>query len=747
MAEFCARNGVRVRCLQDVSCVDGLGGEVWAGAYLMADWLKDRAELVARRSVVELGCGTGYAGLAAAALGAARVCLTDEFVDLAERNRALNVVDGDLSEADVRCESFLWSDPLPAGVSADVVIGSEVTYNEKEQPDLVRALALLLDGKRRRCGVFFVDCNEDGSCCPSAQRFCDLLGEHDLEIVSRDVFTLRKCPDILYARGVDGKLKHGYMDGSERGAILLIRPVEHFPAGSAGARSNALRLNGNSMLREGRVEAALELYRQASAADPQSVPALNNCAAAYLRLRRPLGAIVAANRALRLEPANGKAAYRRGRARLMQLESLLEGGEEAAGGPGSCWVTPRDLVDIVDGASSDLVLACRMTTGDATAYKELQRANDVSSVCSSAVRQDLYAALAAEPAAASKGKDMTAYDEDFFRRACFRSACAPAAEEDSDDVWSTASERAKMLWYPRFNGDSRDLPNVLLEDLTVAATQLFRPNVDLYDACEATNMAASAAEGAAKLAIAANALPALVTAFAVLGLSKGFGGSARELREGLVFARMAERLCGEYFDPADALMAFELNPLHVGYEGGVNGERAKGLGHRETPFDSRMRIDCKSLAVAANAVCTGRIVYHAERDKDLLIDRPTPWTDLMPMLLNALQQLHYLYHKNGIGPSFGKAHLAAELHLLYAEGKVRELRRGPSPSNPAVYEKLQRRQDLRMVRKHLAAAQRNAAGIVWLELEVGVRTMRAERELEAWPGGGQQVGGGGLHVA
>ena len=43
------------------------------------------------------------------------------------------------------------------------------------------------------------------------------------------------------------------------------------------------------------------------------------------------------------------------------------------------------------------------------------------------------------------------------------------------------------------------------------------------------------------------------------------------------------------------------------------------------------------------------------------------------------------------GPSFGKAHLAAEL---------------------------QRRQDLRMVRKHLAAAQRNAAGIVWLELEV-----------------------------
>ena len=75
--------------------------------------------VVRGRSVVELGAGAGLAGLASAALGAARVVLTDlaENLPLLQRNAARN-------ELDVSVAVFDWLTPTTLGERFDVVLGS-----------------------------------------------------------------------------------------------------------------------------------------------------------------------------------------------------------------------------------------------------------------------------------------------------------------------------------------------------------------------------------------------------------------------------------------------------------------------------------------------------------------------------------------------------------------------------------------------------------------------------------------------
>ena len=77
------------------------------------------AEIVPGKSVLELGAGAGLAGLASAALGAARVVLTDlaENLPLLQRNAARN-------ELDVSVAVFDWLTPTTLGERFDVVLGS-----------------------------------------------------------------------------------------------------------------------------------------------------------------------------------------------------------------------------------------------------------------------------------------------------------------------------------------------------------------------------------------------------------------------------------------------------------------------------------------------------------------------------------------------------------------------------------------------------------------------------------------------
>ncbi|RMZ52573.1 hypothetical protein APUTEX25_003716, partial [Auxenochlorella protothecoides] len=56
---------------------DGVGARLWVAAHILNRLLAAHPDMVAGRSVLELGAGCGACGLAAARLGAARVVLTD----------------------------------------------------------------------------------------------------------------------------------------------------------------------------------------------------------------------------------------------------------------------------------------------------------------------------------------------------------------------------------------------------------------------------------------------------------------------------------------------------------------------------------------------------------------------------------------------------------------------------------------------------------------------------------------------
>jgi len=127
--------------IRDASAVDaGLGWRVWAAAPALCRLLLQAPELVAGKTVLELGAGVGLCGLLAAALGAARVQLTDtaSLLPALRVNMAANVS----SCPDVSCSVLDWDDeacatePLLAAHRAELLLGSDVLY------DLSHATAL-----------------------------------------------------------------------------------------------------------------------------------------------------------------------------------------------------------------------------------------------------------------------------------------------------------------------------------------------------------------------------------------------------------------------------------------------------------------------------------------------------------------------------------------------------------------------------------------------------------------------------
>lgn len=131
--------------IRDASAVEaGLGWRVWVAAPALCRLLLQAPELVAGRTVLELGAGVGLCGLLAAALGAARV----QFTDVASLLPALRVnIDANVSSCpDVSCSALDWDDeacasePLLAG-QADLLLGSDVLYDLSHAAALPRVIA------------------------------------------------------------------------------------------------------------------------------------------------------------------------------------------------------------------------------------------------------------------------------------------------------------------------------------------------------------------------------------------------------------------------------------------------------------------------------------------------------------------------------------------------------------------------------------------------------------------------------
>ena len=99
------------------------------------------------RSVVELGAGAGLAGLACAALGAARVVLTDlaENLPLLQRNAARNGLD-------VSVAAFDWLTPTTLGERFDVVLAADCVF----WPELFAPLLNAIEAVARPDGTVLI---------------------------------------------------------------------------------------------------------------------------------------------------------------------------------------------------------------------------------------------------------------------------------------------------------------------------------------------------------------------------------------------------------------------------------------------------------------------------------------------------------------------------------------------------------------------------------------------------------------
>jgi predicted nicotinamide N-methyase len=112
--------------------------DLWPSSVAMAEYLLEVERPGPQTEVLEIGCGMGLAGLAAAKCGA-RVTLTDylpEALEVAEYLWSLN----EEKPADVRLLD--WRKPNP-DLAADLVLAADVAYEERQFSELDEAFPVL----------------------------------------------------------------------------------------------------------------------------------------------------------------------------------------------------------------------------------------------------------------------------------------------------------------------------------------------------------------------------------------------------------------------------------------------------------------------------------------------------------------------------------------------------------------------------------------------------------------------------
>ena len=166
----------------------GTGSSVWDGAVVLARFLETHPHLVCGKMVLELGAGTGFGGLCAAALGASNVTLTDIEACLPLLRENAAGVDG------VVVEALDWTEPVPSGVSCDVVIAADCLLPGREGlfAPLATTLAALLAGDAVAYFVYEQRCMDCGP-------FFDLLrgaGVSSKRIPDDDLHPEYRAPEI-----------------------------------------------------------------------------------------------------------------------------------------------------------------------------------------------------------------------------------------------------------------------------------------------------------------------------------------------------------------------------------------------------------------------------------------------------------------------------------------------------------------------------------------------------------------------
>lgn len=138
------------------------GFRVWHSAPVLCRWLRTISLQIEGTAVIDLGCGTGACGLYCAALGAARVVLTDGgsplLLGLARSNLAANCRrHAQVAAADSQVRWLSWGCDalnLPIGYFC-WILGSDIIYDPAHHDALCRTLRVLL--QRREEHVHHTD--------------------------------------------------------------------------------------------------------------------------------------------------------------------------------------------------------------------------------------------------------------------------------------------------------------------------------------------------------------------------------------------------------------------------------------------------------------------------------------------------------------------------------------------------------------------------------------------------------------
>ena len=169
----------------------GTACTVWRGGERLVELLQSRRELVAGKRIVELGSGTGIAGLACAALGASAVVLTDlpENLPLLRRNVTRNGWVQSLCGCEVSVEKLDWNtDALPA---CDLVLGADVCYHQ----DSVKALCALVNAAIAAGSTALLACERHEPIAYAA--YSNALRRHAVDVLLRDDGGARRFEVLL----------------------------------------------------------------------------------------------------------------------------------------------------------------------------------------------------------------------------------------------------------------------------------------------------------------------------------------------------------------------------------------------------------------------------------------------------------------------------------------------------------------------------------------------------------------------
>ena len=101
------------------------------------------------KSVIELGCGAALSSIAVAKFGASSVFATDansEVLALAQRNIERNNISSSSSSVSIKTSTLQWGimDATEYDSSADIIIGSDLTYNSGSWVALSETMATIL---------------------------------------------------------------------------------------------------------------------------------------------------------------------------------------------------------------------------------------------------------------------------------------------------------------------------------------------------------------------------------------------------------------------------------------------------------------------------------------------------------------------------------------------------------------------------------------------------------------------------